>query len=36
VLSVKRIVRYLVEHYPSAVYNLPPDPGTVPGEREGA
>jgi CBS domain-containing protein len=36
VLSVKRIVHYLVEHYPGAVYNLPPDPRTVPNEREGA
>lgn len=36
VLSVKRIVHYLVEHYPTAVYNLPPDPNTVPQEREGA
>jgi CBS domain-containing protein len=26
ILSVKRIVRYLVEHFPSTVYNLPPDP----------
>ncbi len=36
VLSVKRIVHYLAEHYPAAVYNLPPDPGSVPNEREGA
>lgn len=36
VLSVKRIVHYLVEHFPSTVYNLPPDPGSVPQEREGA
>jgi len=36
VLSVKRIVRYLVEHYPGAVYNLPPNPRAVPNEREGA
>ena len=36
VLSVKRIVRYLVEHFPATIYNLPPDPGTVPHEREGA
>jgi hypothetical protein len=33
---VKRIVNYLVEHYPAAVYNLPPDPAAVPQEREGA
>ncbi|MBY0523196.1 MAG: CBS domain-containing protein [Gemmataceae bacterium] len=36
VLSVKRIVHYLVEHFPATIYNLPPDPGTVPQEREGA
>jgi CBS domain-containing protein len=35
-LSVKRIVHYLVEHFPSAIYNLPPDPGAVQQEREGA
>jgi CBS domain-containing protein len=36
VLSVKRIVHYLVEHFPATIYNLPPDPGVVPQEREGA
>lgn len=36
VLSVKRIVHYLVEHFPTTIYNLPPDPGVVPQEREGA
>ena len=36
VLSAKRIVRYLVEHFPGTVYNLPPDPGVVQHEREGA
>ena len=36
VLSVKLIVKYLVEHYPTAVYNLPPDPSSVPTEAEGA
>jgi len=36
VLSVKRIVHYLVEHFPATVYNLPPDPGAVPLEPEGA
>src|SRR5262245_20398309 len=35
-LSVKRIVHYLVEHFPETIYNLPPDPGAVPHEREGA
>jgi len=36
ILSVKRIVHYLVEHFPGTVYNLPPDPGIVQQEREGA
>jgi CBS domain-containing protein len=36
VLSVKRIVHYLAEHFPSLVYNLPPDPGASPPSREGA
>lgn len=36
VLSVKRIVRYLVEHFPALVYNLPPDPSAVPRQPEGA
>ena len=36
ILSVKRIVHYLVEHFPSAVYNLPPDPQTAGRDREGA
>jgi CBS domain-containing protein len=35
-LSVKHIVRYLVEHFPSTIYNLPPDPGGIQQEREGA
>lgn len=36
VLSIKRIVHYLVEHFPTAVYNLPPEPHAVPHKREGA
>jgi len=36
ILSVKRIVHYLVEHFPGTIYNLPPDPGAIPLEREGA
>jgi|SRR5947209_8768190 len=36
VLSVKRIVHYLVEHFPTTIYNLPPDPDVVQQEREGA
>ena len=36
VLSVKQIVHYLVEHFPTTVYNLPPDPDAVQLDREGA
>jgi CBS domain-containing protein len=37
ILSVKRIVHYLVEHFPTAVYNLPPDSQASVGKnREGA
>lgn len=36
VLSVKRIVQYLVEHFPQAVYNLPPDPAAIATAREGS
>ena len=36
ILSVKRIVHYLVEHFPTTIYNLPPDPDSVPREAEGA
>ncbi|MBY0458338.1 MAG: CBS domain-containing protein, partial [Gemmataceae bacterium] len=36
VLSAKRIVHYLVEHFPATVYNLPPDPDRVPDTAEGA
>jgi signal-transduction protein with cAMP-binding, CBS, and nucleotidyltransferase domain len=36
VLSVKRIVHYLAEHFPSTIYNQPPDPNVVPLEPEGA
>jgi CBS domain-containing protein len=35
-LSVKRIVHYLVEHFPSTVYNIPPDPSAVQKDRDGA
>lgn len=35
VVSVKRVVQYLVEHFPEAVYNLPPDPAVNPTAREG-
>ena len=36
VLSVKRIVSYLAEHFPAEVYNLPPDPRQIQRSREGA
>jgi CBS domain-containing protein len=36
VLAVKQIVRYLVEHFPTTIYNLPPDPHVIQQEREGA
>jgi CBS domain-containing protein len=36
VLSVKRIVHYLAEHFPSTIYNQPPDPSVVPLQPEGA
>lgn len=36
ILSVKRIVHYLVEHFPATVYNLPPDPQARQVRREGA
>jgi CBS domain-containing protein len=35
-LSVKRIVHYLAEHFPATIFNLPPDPGLVQQDREGA
>jgi len=37
ILSAKRIVRYLVEHFPSTVYNQPPDPqNNAPSSADGA
>jgi CBS domain-containing protein len=36
ILSVKRVVHYLVEHFPGTIYNLPPDPSVVGQCREGA
>jgi CBS domain-containing protein len=35
-VKVSGIVRYLVEHFPEAVYNLPPQPNRVAQDREGA
>ncbi len=36
VLSVKRIVHWLVEHFPTVVYTLPPDTNRASALREGA
>ncbi len=36
VLSIKRVVHYLAEHFPATVYNLPPDPHVFPLQAEGA
>jgi CBS domain-containing protein len=35
ILSVKRIIHYLAEHFPGTVYNQPPDPNVFPQEAEG-
>jgi CBS domain-containing protein len=35
VLSAKRVVRYLVEHFPALIYTQPPDPTNSPAEPEG-
>jgi CBS domain-containing protein len=36
VLSVRRVMHYLVEHFPALVYNHPPDPHRHPDAPEGA
>jgi len=36
VIAVHGIVHYLVDHFPSTIYNLPPDPRSAPSQREGA
>jgi CBS domain-containing protein len=36
VLSAKRVIRYLAEHFPATVYNQPPDPHRVPDTPDGA
>ena len=37
ILSAKRVVRYIADHFPNVVYTLPPGPGsTSPAAREGA
>lgn len=35
-VSVKRVVKYLADHFPAAVYNLPPQPRQSQQTREGA
>ncbi len=35
-VSAPGIVQYMVEHFPSTIYNLPPKPHAVTHEREGA
>ncbi len=35
-LSVKHAVHFLADHYPEAVFNIPPDPDRFPASREGA
>lgn len=34
--NVYGIVHYLVDHFPQTIYNLPPNPRSIPSEREGA
>lgn len=36
IISVKRILEYLVEHVPKTVFNLPPEPDQTQRVREGA
>lgn len=36
VLSVRQILRYLVENFPTAIYTLPPTPDEATKDREGA
>jgi CBS domain-containing protein len=37
ILSAKRVIRYIADHFPHVVYTLPPGPGnTNPAAREGA
>lgn len=36
VVSVKQIAGYLADHFPAAVYTLPPDPRQIQTSREGA
>lgn len=36
ILSARRVVHYLVEHFPALVFNLPPEPDRYPETAEGA
>ena len=36
ILSARRVVHYLVEHFPALVFNQPPDPAKYPETPEGA
>lgn len=36
ILSARRVVHYLVEHFPGLVYNQPPDPNRFPDTPDGA
>jgi CBS domain-containing protein len=36
IVRVKQILHYLVQHFPAAIYNLPPSPDHATKEREGA
>ncbi len=36
ILSARRVVHYLVEHFPALVFNLPPEPNRYPETPEGA
>ncbi|MEQ8848573.1 CBS domain-containing protein [Botrimarina sp.] len=35
-VDVRGVMRYLVEHFPNSIYNLPPHPERATAEREGA
>ena len=36
ILSARRVVHYIVEHFPGLVYNQPPEPSRVPDSPDGA
>lgn len=36
IISVKRVLKFLAEYFPTAVFNLPPRPDDYSAEREGA